>query len=108
MFRIDATFPEFDVKISEHTFAPVRPLHVALRNGQIVFDDFQFALAGTDSTFGIAGFAEVTGAKRLSLDVRGTLEAALLQLFMKDVKADGHVNVALGVHGTSVAPSRTR
>ena len=103
--RIDATFPEFNVKISEHQFAPMRPLHVALRNGQVVFDDFQLALKDTASTFGIAGFAEMTGAKRVNLDVRGTLEAALLQLFMKDVRADGHINVALGLHGTMAAPT---
>ena len=103
--RIDATFPEFNVKISEHQFTPQRPLHIALRNGQIVFDDFQFALKETASTFGIAGFAEVTGAKRLNLDVNGTLEAALLQLFVKDLRAEGHINVALGLHGTMPKPT---
>ena len=103
--RIDATFPEFNVKISEHQFAPIRPLHLALRNGQLVFQDFQFALKGTASTFGIAGFVEVTGAKRVNLDVRGALEAALLQLFMKDVRADGHINVALGLHGALPTPA---
>jgi outer membrane protein assembly complex protein YaeT len=105
--RIDTTFPQFDVHVSEHEFAPVRPLHIALRNGAIVFDDFQLALVGTQSTFGISGSAEPTGAKRLNLDVRGTLEAALLQLFMKDVRADGHIIVAAGLHGTMSAPSVT-
>ena len=105
--RVDATFPQFDLKVSEHQFAPVRPLRVSLRNGQIVFDDFQLSLIGTDSTFAIAGFAEVTGAKRLNLDLRGTLEAALLQLFMKDVRADGHIIVATGLRGTMSAPNIT-
>ena len=103
--RIDATVPEFHVKISEHEFTPVRPLHVALRNGQIVFDDFQLALQGTQSTFGISGFAEVTAAKRVNLNVRGELEAALLQLFVKDLRADGHINVSLGIHGTIPTPT---
>ncbi|HEX9406426.1 MAG TPA: translocation/assembly module TamB domain-containing protein, partial [Thermoanaerobaculia bacterium] len=103
--RIDATFPQFDVRVSEHEFAPVRPLHLSLRNGQIVFEDFQLALVGTQSTFGIGGFAELTGAKRLNVDLRGTLEAALLQLFLKDVRADGHIAVAAGLHGTMSAPS---
>ncbi|HYS56023.1 MAG TPA: translocation/assembly module TamB domain-containing protein [Thermoanaerobaculia bacterium] len=103
--RIDATFPEFNVKISEHQFTPVRPLHVELRNGQLVFDAFQFALKDTASTFGIAGFVEMRGAKRVNLDVRGTLEAALLQLFIKDVRADGHINVALGLHGALPTPT---
>jgi len=103
--RVDATFPQFAVHVSEHEFAPVRPLHIALRNGAIVFDDFQLSLVGTESTFGITGSAEVVGQKRLSLDVRGALEAVLLQLFMKDVKADGHIILAGGVHGTMAAPS---
>ncbi|MDQ6800860.1 MAG: outer membrane protein assembly factor BamA [Acidobacteriota bacterium] len=103
--RVDATFPEFNVKVSEHQFTPLRPLHIALRGGQIVFDDFQLALKETASTFGISGSAEVTGAKRVNLDVRGTLEAALLQLFMKDVRADGHINLALGLHGALPAPA---
>ena len=105
--RVDATFPQFDVHVSEHEFAPVRPLHIALRNGAIAFDDFQLALVGTESTFGITGSAEVTGAKRLNLDVRGTLEAALLPLFLKDVKADGHILLAGGLHGTMAAPNIT-
>jgi outer membrane protein assembly complex protein YaeT len=103
--RIDATFPEFNVSVSEHQFEPVRPLHIALRDGQVVFDDFQLSLKETGSTFGISGSAEVTGAKRVNLDVRGTLEAALLQLFMKDVRADGHINLALGLHGALPTPA---
>jgi len=103
--RIDARFPEFKLRVSEHDFAPVRPLHVALRDGRIVFDDFQLALAQAESTFGIGGFVELTGAKRLNLDLRGTLEAALLQLFMKGVRADGHINVAGSLHGTMSNPT---
>ncbi|HEY8131400.1 MAG TPA: translocation/assembly module TamB domain-containing protein [Thermoanaerobaculia bacterium] len=103
--RIDATFPEFKVRVSEHDFAPLRPLHIALRDGRLVFDDFQLALSQAESTFGIAGWVELTGGKRLNLDVRGTLEAALLQLFMKGVRADGHINVAGSLHGTMSEPT---
>ncbi|HMC23189.1 MAG TPA: translocation/assembly module TamB domain-containing protein, partial [Thermoanaerobaculia bacterium] len=103
--RIDATFPEFKVRVSEHDFAPVRPLHIALRDGRIVFEDFQLALSQAESTFGMTGWVELTGGKRLNLDVRGTLEAALLQLFMKGVRADGHINVAGSLHGTMSEPT---
>lgn len=105
--RIDATFPEFNVHFADHAFAPARPLHVALRDGRIVFDDFQLALShngSTPATFGIGGYAELTGAKRLAIDLRGTLEAALLQLFVPDLRADGHVAVAGGVTGTATDP----
>jgi outer membrane protein assembly complex protein YaeT len=102
--RIDATFPEFDVNVSEHQFAPAEPLHIALRDGRIVFDSFQLALEGMESQFGVKGDVELTGAKRLNIDLRGTLEAALLQLFMPGARADGHVSIAGGVRGTLATP----
>ena len=103
--RIDATFPQFDVHVSDHAFAPLQPLHIALRNGEILFDQFQLALVGTQSTFGVSGSAELTGAKRLNINARGTLEAALLTLFVKDLRAGGDIILAVGVGGTLSAPT---
>jgi outer membrane protein assembly complex protein YaeT len=106
--RIDATFPEFNVRVSEHAFAPARPLHVSLRDGRIVFDDFQLALGeNAATTFTVGGSAELTGAKRLNIDLKGTLEAALLQLFVTDLRADGHIAIAGGLTGTLDAPRFT-
>jgi outer membrane protein assembly complex protein YaeT len=105
--RIDATFPEFNVHFADHAFAPNRPLHIALRDGRIAFDDFQLALSHNGSapdTFTVGGFAELTGAKRLNIDLRGTLEAALLQLFVTDLRADGHIAIAGGLTGTLADP----
>ena len=102
--RIDATFPEFNLRISEHTFVPVRPLRASLRDGRVVFDDFELSLGKGESTFSVAGFVEVTGAKRLKVDLRGTLEAVLLQLFIPDLRADGHINIAGSVGGTLADP----
>ncbi|MBV9185072.1 MAG: translocation/assembly module TamB domain-containing protein, partial [Acidobacteria bacterium] len=106
--RIDATFPEFNVRVSEHAFAPARPLHVSLRDGRIVFDDFQLAI-GQDAatTFAVGGSAELTGAKRLNIDLKGTLEAVLLQLVVADLRADGHIAIAGGLTGTLDAPRFT-
>ena len=103
--RIDASFPQFDVRFGDHEFKPARPLRASLRDGRIVFDDFQLSLGEAASTFGIAGYIELTGAKRINVDVRGTLEAALLQLFIPEVRADGHIVVAGGVRGTLAAPA---
>jgi Outer membrane protein/protective antigen OMA87 len=104
--RIDATFPELNIRVSEHAFMPARPIHLSLRDGRIVFDDFELALSHDDSpaTFAVGGFAELTGAKRLNVDLRGTLEAALLQLFVTDLRADGHIAVAGNLTGTTDAP----
>jgi outer membrane protein assembly complex protein YaeT len=105
--RVDASFPEFNVRVADHEFKPARPLRLSLRDGRILAEDFQLALGDTGSTFGVAGFVELIGAKRINLDVRGTLEAALLQLFMPDVRTDGHIAVNGGVSGTLDNPSLT-
>lgn len=102
--RIDATFPEFDVRVSEHQFVPAQPLHIALRNGAIVFDQFKLALEGTESQFDVGGNIELTGAKRMNMALRGTLEAALMQLFVPGARADGHINVAASVLGSTTTP----
>jgi outer membrane protein assembly complex protein YaeT len=99
---IEATAPVFDLKIAEHQFTAPEPLRVTLRNGRVEFDSF--VLRRTDSVFSVTGFAEITGAKRLDVDVRGRVEAALLQLFVTDVRAQGSVDVAINVDGTITTP----
>ena len=66
---IEATAPVFNLKIAEHEFTAPEPLRITLRNGRIEFDSF--VLRRTDSVFAVTGFAEITGAKRLDVDVRG-------------------------------------
>jgi outer membrane protein assembly complex protein YaeT len=108
--RVDATFPEFDVRVSDHAFAPARPIRLSLHDGRIAFDDFELSqgLGGASpSTFAIGGFAELTGAKRLKIDLHGTLEAALLQLFVPDLRAGGQIVVAGNLGGTIAAPRFT-
>jgi outer membrane protein assembly complex protein YaeT len=99
---IEATVPVFDLKIAEQEFTAPEPLRIALRNGRIEFDSF--ALRRPDSVFAVSGFAEITGAKRLDIDVRGRVQAALLQLFVADVRAEGSADLAVRVDGTLAAP----
>ncbi|MEO8034100.1 MAG: translocation/assembly module TamB domain-containing protein, partial [Acidobacteriota bacterium] len=100
--QLDGTFPTFNLKISDQAFTAPTSLHVSMRNGRIQFD--QFVLNGTESTFAITGFAGLTGEKPLSLGLRGRIEAALLQLFVPGLRADGHINVAINVTGTMATP----
>jgi outer membrane protein assembly factor BamA/autotransporter translocation and assembly factor TamB len=100
---VEATAPVFNFKFAEHEFTAPEPLRITLRNGRIEFDSF--ALRRTDSTFAVTGFAEITGQKRVDVDVRGRIEAALLQLFMRDVRAEGVIDVAMSVRGTTSAPA---
>lgn len=99
---IEATAPVFNVKIAEQEFTAPEPLRVTLRNGRIEFDSF--VLSRTDSVFAVTGFAEITGAKRLDVDVRGRVQAALLQLLASDVRADGSADVAMTIDGTMTDP----
>lgn len=99
---VEATAPVFELKFAEQEFTTPEPIRIALRNGRIEFDSF--VLRRTDSVFAVTGFAEITGAKRLDVDVRGVVQAALLQLFMADVRADGTANVEMSIDGTLADP----
>jgi outer membrane protein assembly complex protein YaeT len=99
---IDATVPTFNLKFAEHELTAPEPLRLSLRNGRLEFDSF--VLQRTDSMFAVTGFAELTGAKRLDIDVRGLIDASLLQLFVADMRAEGSVDAAISVDGTLAAP----
>ena len=102
---VEATAPTFNLRISDHQFTAPQPLRMTLRNGRIEFD--AVTLQGPDSTFAVTGYAELTGQKRANIDVRGRVEAALLQLFMDDVRADGHLDVAMNIVGSLTDPRVT-
>ena len=100
---VEATVPTFNLRIAEQEFTAPEPLRLSLRNGRIEFDSF--VLRRTDSMFAVTGFAELTGANRVDVDVRGVIDAALLQLFMADVRAEGTADVAISIDGTVTAPN---
>ena len=60
--------------------------------------------SSVSATIAVTGFADITGNKTINVNVRGNLEAALLQLFMHDLRAEGHINIAAGFTGTLAAP----
>jgi len=99
---VEATVPTLQLSIADHELTSPEPLRLSLRNGRVEFD--AFVLKHEDSTFAVTGFAELTGAKRLDVDVRGRVEAALLQIFMPDARVDGHADVAVTVTGATTAP----
>ncbi|HUR80731.1 MAG TPA: translocation/assembly module TamB domain-containing protein, partial [Thermoanaerobaculia bacterium] len=99
---VDATAPVFNLRFADHEFTTPQPLHIVLRNGRVELESFE--LHSAESSFVLAGSAEITGAKRLDVDVKGRIEAALLQLFVPDVRAEGHMDVALKIGGTVTAP----
>ncbi|HJQ40730.1 MAG TPA: translocation/assembly module TamB domain-containing protein, partial [Thermoanaerobaculia bacterium] len=102
---VEATAPVFDLKLGDHQFVTPEPLRIALRNGRISFDSF--SLRSEDATFGVTGYADLVGDKAVNVDVRGRIEAALLQLFASDMRADGHADVAISVAGVITSPRVT-
>ncbi len=103
--RIEATVPDLSLRVSEHEFTPNQPIRLGLRNGRLVFDSFDLGRDG--SVFSVAGFVDLAKDKAVQLDVKGEVEAALAQLFIPGVRADGHINIALGIRGTLTAPRLT-
>lgn len=100
---VEATAPVFNLKIADHELTAPQPLRLTFRNGRLEFDSF--ALRNADSSFVVAGSVEVLGAQRLNVDVRGRVEAALLQLFVPDVRAEGHMDVGVHAGGTLEDPN---
>lgn len=100
--QIDATVPELNLNVSDHQFTAPAPLHLSLRNGRVTFDSFELQRDG--SQFRATGYADLTGAKKLAVDVSGSIEAALLQLFVPGLRADGQIALAMKVGGTLDAP----
>jgi len=99
---VEATVPTLNLRIGGDELTAPEPLRLALHNGRIELNSF--VLRRTDSVFAVRGWAEITGAKRLDLNLRGSIEAALLQLFVRDSRAEGTVDVAVSVTGTMIAP----
>ncbi|MCU1347305.1 MAG: putative protein involved in outer rane biosis, partial [Acidobacteria bacterium] len=100
--QVDGTFPTFNLQVSDHKFVATEPLRISLRDGRLRFDQFQ--LQGEGAMFGVTGTADMTADRKLDVRINGRLEAALLQLFVKDLRADGHINVDAGIKGTFAAP----
>ncbi len=101
--RIDGTVPVLDLHVSEHEFTAAEPLRLSLANGRLSFDSFN--LRRGDSVFTLAGYANVLGDRTLHIDVRGEIEAALAQLFVTGLKADGHMNLTASLRGTMDLPT---
>ena len=94
---VEASVPVLNLRIGEHAFVAPQPLRVALRNGRLELDSV--VLQSDGASFGVTGFAELTGAKRVDVDVQGRVEAALLQLFVPDIRAEGRTDVAVSITG---------
>ncbi|HUF18503.1 MAG TPA: translocation/assembly module TamB domain-containing protein, partial [Thermoanaerobaculia bacterium] len=99
---VEGTVPTFDVSVGGQKFTPNEPMVFALRDGSFVIDSFSLQRNG--SVFDIAGSVGLTGDRIVRLSIDGSVDAALLQLFVPDAQAEGLVNVAANVTGTLSSP----
>lgn len=100
--EIRGTVPELQVSVSDHPIVAAQPIRFAFRNGSLVFESF--ALLSEGAEFSVAGSVGVVGDRSIDLTIRGLLEAGLLQLFMPELHAEGHLNVRASISGTTTAP----
>ena len=99
---VEGTVPVFDVNVAGQQFVPDEPIRFAMRDGSIVVDSFSLRRNG--SVFEVAGRIGLEGDKPVNFTIDGSVEAALLQLFVPDAEAEGLVNVAAVVSGTLTDP----
>lgn len=103
--EIIGTVPELQLSVSNHPITAAQPIRFAFTNGSIVFESFSLLSEGAE--FSVAGRVGVIDDKSIDLAVRGLLEAGLLQLFVPDLHAEGHLNVRASIGGTTSAPRIT-
>lgn len=96
--RIDGTIPELALVVSGHQLSAAEPITFTYQNGAVQLRSFR--LRTDESLFTASGSVALTGDRRIDLEARGLLEAAIIQLFVPDMRAAGHVNVAMRVSGT--------
>jgi len=100
--RIDGVIPELNLRFADHQVVSEGPVVLALREGLLRFESFK--LRSNGSAFTLAGSVGLTGDRPMNLTANGLVEAALLQLFVPELKADGQINVAAGLTGTASDP----
>jgi len=102
---VDAAITKLDLHLADRQFTAPQTPHIILQNGILRFASFE--LAHPDSSFIITGTAELSGSKRLNISLRGGIEAALLQLFVPDMHAQGLVGLEATLAGTMSNPRMT-
>lgn len=103
--EIDGTVSTLDLQMSGHQVVAESPVHFALRDGTVSLDSI--SLRTHDSSFSIDGTVALTGAREIDLEIRGGVQASLLQLFAPDVTAEGLLNLRADIGGSLGEPRVT-
>lgn len=100
--EIDAGLTELSVLVSGEEVTTTRPVDLRLRNGALVFDAVEFRTAETN--FLLDGSVPVFSEEPMSLQMRGTIEAAMAQLFVPGLRASGTLVVRAEARGSPASP----
>ncbi|HUO85562.1 MAG TPA: translocation/assembly module TamB domain-containing protein, partial [Thermoanaerobaculia bacterium] len=93
-----AVVTRLDLEISGQEVVTSRPIELRLADGRLLFESVTLQTFGSE--FSVEGFVAVTGAKAIDLDIRGDLQASMLQVLMPDLRAEGLLHLTLDVGGT--------
>jgi autotransporter translocation and assembly factor TamB len=100
--KIDGTVPTLNLRISEHVVTASEPIRFVVDQGRLELLSYRVVTDG--SSFSAEGFVSLVGERQINLRLQGLLEAAFVQLFVPDMRAQGHINVAADITGTLAVP----
>jgi len=100
--RADISFPRLELAGAGIELRQTETALLTIRQGRLQVERFQ--VAGTGSRIEIAGSAALEGSQALDLGIRGDLDAGLLALLVRGLRARGPANFAVAIAGSPVAP----
>jgi outer membrane protein assembly complex protein YaeT len=98
--RLEAS--ELRVRVAQAEFRQRTPLAVSLSHKLATLEPF--TVTGPESTLRLAGSLSLEKPNPLALRLTGNIDAALLQLFSPDIRAEGDTKLNVAVTGTLDAP----
>lgn len=100
--EVQGVVSELNLQVSEHLLTAAEPIRFVVDEGRLELSSFRLVTDG--SSFSADGFVSLVGQRPVNLRLQGLLEAALIQFFVRDMRAEGHINIAASITGTLSAP----
>jgi len=98
----DISFPRLELAGAGIELRQTEEARLAIREGKLQVERFQ--LAGAGSRIELLGSAVLVEPQALDLGIQGDLDAGLLALFVRGLRASGPASFAVAVAGSPAAP----
>ena len=96
------TFPELRIRTGAIELKPPETPSIEIAGGVARFD--RFVLSGPESNLAITGTAALAGPGALDLALEGSVSAALVTVFAREVSAEGLAHFRFALSGTMANP----